>query len=144
MIKPQEITVKSQDGVELKFTIHKLPATLGREIAYQYIQANMPAVGNYEKSKELRDKLMAHVTVKIGDEVTPLNTDDLIDNQCHDWETADKVEEEMLKYNTSFLPDGKGSIFSAICQAAVKAYLTPISTDLSELSSVREKQPSKN
>lgn len=142
LIKPEELKVTTLDGVELTFTIHRLPSTVGREIAYQYLQANMPAVGNYEKSKELRDKLMSYVTVKIGDIETPLSSDELIDNQCHDWQTADKIEDAMLRYNCDFLAEGKASIFSMLCQAAVKAYLTPISIPSSEQSSAQEKQPS--
>lgn len=142
MIKPEEIQVTTQDDVELTFKIHRLPATLGREIAYQYLNANLPAVGSYEKSKELRDMLLSHVTVQIGDLETPLDSDELIDNQCHDWQTADKLEDAMLRYNCDFLPEGKASIFSMLCQAAVKAYLTPISTQSSEPSSAQEKPPS--
>ena len=141
LIKPRKFTIETIDGEELEFTIHRLPATVGREIAYQYLSANLPAVGKYEVSKQLRDKLMSYVTVQINDTQVALTSDELIDNHCRDWETADKVEDEMLKYNTSFLADGKGSIFSILCQAAVKAWLTPISMESSASSSGKDSQP---
>lgn len=138
LIKPKEITVTDLDGEEHDFKIHRLPATIGREVAYQYMQANMPALGNYEKSAELFQKLMAHVTKKIGGDWVPLDSPDLIDNHTVDWQMGSQLEDAMIRYNTDFLPDGKASIFSAICQAAVKAYLTPITTDSSGDSSEQD------
>ena len=141
-IKPKPVTVSTQDGEELEFTIHRLPSTIGIDIAYQYMQANMPAVGNYKKADELRKLLMSHVTKDINGDQTPLDSDDLLNNHCPDWEVISQLEDAMISYNTSFLEDGKGSIFSRLCQAAVKAYLTPISTELSGPLSAQDKQPS--
>ena len=130
------MSLKDLDGVDREYTIHRLPATLGREIAYQWLNANMPHVGDYKLSKELSNKMMAHVTVQIGDEnpkSQPLDSDELINNHAPDWEVLSKLEDEMFSYNTSFLAEGKGSIFSTICDATIRYVVTRMSTRLSDL-----------
>lgn len=134
LLKPKKVSIKSLDGVDCNFTIHRLPATLGREIAYQYLPANMPKVGDYAKSKELSDKMLAYVCADINGDLVPLVGDDLINNHCHDWEVMSKLEDVMLDYNTSFLADGKGSIFSRIFERSMTLLGTVILTDSSEQS----------
>ena len=139
LLKPKKIELKDLDGKMHEYTIHRLPATLGREIAYQYIGANAPRVGNYELSVELNAKLMAHVTKKIGDLDQPLNTPELIDNHIPDWELGSALEDAMFNYNSSFLAGGKASIFSKICEQSLMWCITQMSTVLSDPSSDQEK-----
>jgi len=142
LLKPKEVELKDLDGVTHTYTIHRLPALLGREIGYQFIGANMPRVGDYELSVELNSKLMAHVTKKIGDLEQPLNTPELIENHVPDWELLSSLEDAMLDYNTSFLAQGKDSIFSTICERSLMWLITQMSRELSGPSSDQEKQHS--
>jgi hypothetical protein len=133
LMKPKKITLKTLDGEFKEFTLHRLPATLGREIAYQYLACNMPKIGNYDLSKELCNKMLGFVTVVIGDsEVAALTSDDLINNHCPDWEILSQLEDAMLDYNTSFLAGGKASIFSKILDRSITLLGTVILTDSSE------------
>ena len=142
LLKPKKVTLKDLDGNEHDFTLHRLPALLGREIAYQYIGANMPRMGDYKLSLELNAKLMAHVTKNIGEIDQPLNTPELIDNHTVDWELLSSLEDAMLDYNSSFLANGKDSIFSTICERSLMWLITQMSRELSGPSSDQETPPS--
>ena len=114
LIKPKVVVIIDPDGKEKTFTISRLPATVGREIAYQFLPANLPGTANYTLSKELSDKMMSHVTVKTGDIDIPLNSDALINAHTGHWEVLSKLEDKMLEYNTSFLADDKSTSLTTI------------------------------
>ena len=99
-------------------------------------------MGDYKLSLELNAKLMAHVTKNIGEIDQPLNTPELIDNQTVDWELLSSLEDAMLDYNSSFLANGKDSIFSTICERSLMWLITQMSRELSGPSLDQEKPPS--
>ena len=86
-------------------------------------------------------KLMAYVYVKIGDALLPLNNKTLVDNHIKDWEVLAKIEWEMMRYNVSFLKDGRVSTFFADIVQKLPTLISKIVTDLSQQSSAKEKQP---
>lgn len=137
LLKPEEVTIKDLDGIDKHFKIHRLPAIEGRKIAYQFLNSNMPGIGDYKLSKELSDLMMRYVTVKIGEEGSekeqPLTSDLLINNHVGDWEVLSKLEDLMFAHNTSFLVDGKASIFRTMADQMLRYALTRLSTPLSEL-----------
>lgn len=111
MIKPKNITIKDMDGENIDLIISRLPATVGREIIAKYPLSAVPKVGDYATNEETMLKMLSYVEVVSGENTIPLKTKALIDNHLHDAETLLKVEYEMLKYNTSFLGNGKLSDF---------------------------------
>lgn len=144
LLKPEKIELQDLDGVTHEFIIHRLPSLVGREISTQYIGANLPRFGDYEKSAELLAKLMSYVTKKIGDLDQPLDTPELIENHVPDCILLSKLEDAMIAYNTDFLPNGKGSIFSTIAERTLIWFLAQMSRELSPPSSEQDKPNSTN
>ena len=88
------------------FTICKLPAIDGREIMKDYIEYNLPIIGNKLAAKAAMLKLISYVTVTLDDGTSiALSSNDLINNHIEDAEELTWIESEMVKYNFGFLAD---------------------------------------
>ena len=99
--KPLQIV---NDKTGHAFVICKLPAIVGRELSREYINSNLPVVGNTEASTQAMTKLLSYVNAidSSGKEVN-LGTCDLIENHIEDTEELLWLEWEMVKYNFGFL-----------------------------------------
>lgn len=99
--KPLEI---KNDKTGHKFVICKVPAIVGRELSKEYINSNLPVVGNSSASTKAMTRLLSYVdaVVENGDNVN-LGTSDLIENHIEDTEELLWLEWEMVKYNFGFL-----------------------------------------
>ncbi len=88
------------------FTICKLPAIDGRELLKDYIEYNLPVVGNKLAAKQAMIKLISYVTVSLDDGTSiALSSNELINNHIEDAEELTWIESEMVKYNFGFLAD---------------------------------------
>lgn len=123
MIKEKEIEVRGR-----KFTISKLPATVGREVLFKYSTSNMPKIGDYATSDYIMKKLLSYVAVNVDGRQIQLTTEDLINNHIPDAETLILLEKEMFKYNYSFFTDGKASGFLAMLAERVDTKTTEMLT----------------
>ncbi len=145
MIKPKEIEVLTQDGEKKTFIIHRFDCLSGREIATQYITANIPKVGSYAVSQELMLKLMAFVAVPMDNGTNLfLTTKALVTNHIPDWECGMRIEKEMMEYNCSFFSQGKISGFLQGLIETFQASISKTSMDLSAQLSQAAKQRSTN
>lgn len=141
MIKPHEITLKTLDGKDKNFIIHRFDCITGREILTQYPITGAPKLGQYDDNKKLMLKLLSFVKVVASDgSQLKLDSETLITNHVPDTETLVRIELEMFKYNYSFFQSG--GVFEVLTQlvSLVKGSNDiPMSTDLSELSSPADK-----
>lgn len=132
MIKPKEIKIKTLDGEEKKYVIHRFDCITGRELLTQYPITGAPKIGKYEDNKTLMLTLMSFVQVVLSDGTKlALDSETLINNHVPDAETLLKIEYETFKYNYSFFRSG--DVFGVLAQlvSAVKgSNNTPTLTDL--------------
>lgn len=146
MLYPKPLELRTSAGTEKTFILHKLPATVGREIVAKYPVANLPKLGDYGVSEATMLKLLGYVGVQIGDRAEPLmlTTRALVDNHAEDWETLARLEWAMLEYNCSFFENGVNSASLAGLLEKVKPWLSQMLTAFSEQSSPPAKPPSEN
>ena len=145
MIEPKEVTVKDIAGNDHAFVISKVPATVGREIVATYPVSMVPKIGDYQVNEAIMLKMMSYVAAvgPDGQEIK-LQTRQLIDNHCADWQVLARLEMQMLEYNTSFFANGKISTLLSKYSEKVPQLITKILTDSLAQLSQREKQPSKS
>lgn len=130
MIKPQEITIKTQDGEEKTYVISKVPAIPARELVAKYPVANMPKLGDYAVSEEVMLKLMSYVAVVLPDgQHLRLTSQALVNNHVPDWETLARIELKMMEYNCSFFGRAGSLISSETIEKKAKQLITEILTD---------------
>lgn len=143
LIKPKEITLTDQEGVERTYVLSRLDALTGREIVAKYPVANLPKLGDYAISEATMLKLLSFVGVKIEgrDEPLLLSSRDLIRNHVPDWEVLARLEIEQLAYNTSFFSNGLNSASFATLMEKARPWITQMLTDLSQQSLTADKQP---
>lgn len=139
LIEPKEVTIDDR-----AFIISKFPAVAGREIVALYPQSALPKLGDYHVNEATMFKLMCYVGVQKGDSLIRLSSRELIDNHVKDWEMLLKIEAAMAEYNCSFFQNGRVSTFLRDTAQNIPQYLSKILTDLSALSSQKEKRPSTN
>lgn len=145
MIQPKETPIKTLDGTEKTFVLHKFPAVQGREIIAKYPLSAMPKLGDYAVNEETMLKLMCFVGVPRGDGAPlMLTTRALVDNHVPEWETLARIELAMLEYNTSFFANGRASTFFDVIAQKAQALLSKTLTDLSGQSSPTAKRRSKS
>lgn len=137
---PKEITI---DGKT--FTLHHFPARIGRKIAIQYVEGNIPKIGNYEMSESIMYDLMKYVTVKTaGDVEIALDLPDLIDNHVTNAEMLLELERAMMEYNFSFFASGEiSALASRVWKVAEDAIVQILTRSLGQ-SSPAEGRPSGN
>lgn len=146
LLKPKDLIVKDQDGIERKYIISRFPATVGREMLCQYPITGLPKIGDYAANDALMLKLMSYVAVppKLG-VGTPLRLTEriLVNNHVPDGETLMVIEKEMLTYNTSFfLREKTLTFFDAIMQTVTQKIIETLTGSLQQ-SSTLAKPPSK-
>lgn len=140
MIEPKEVEVRGR-----KYTISKLPATVGREIMFMYPTSNIPKIGDYKSSQSIMLKLMSYVAVILPDgRELRLTTEDLVNNHVPDAETLLCLEKEMFKYNFNFFQNGNASNFLTELEKRATQKGIGILTTLLERLSQAGKQPSTN
>lgn len=87
-----------------KFTICKLPAIEGRLLVKDYIEYNLPRIGNRLAAKEAALKLLSYVEVDLEDGTSvALSSNELINNHIKDTDEFAWLETQMVEYNFSFL-----------------------------------------
>ena len=103
--EPEEVKV---EGSEETFFISKIPATVSQDI----LLGAMSAITDKDISKlpkDTRNKLMAYVSVKMGDagveESIVLDSDNAINAHCNIF-TLIQLELKMIEKNYDFLFDG--------------------------------------
>ena len=142
LLKPKEVTIADQDGVEHTYIISRLPATDGRELVTQYPVSAMPKVGDYKVNEALMLKLMGFVAVKLEDgKELALETRALVDNHTHDWEVLGKLEVAMMEYNVSFFGNGRGLTFLEAITRKAEAWITGTLIPSLQQSSQKDTQP---
>jgi hypothetical protein len=148
MIKPKEVEITGLDGETRTFVIHRLPATVGREVVAKYPISSLPKLGDYEVNEEVSYKMLAYVGVKLDssdpNKLTMLRTKALVDNHVTDWQMLGKLEMAMLEYNTNFLASGKASELLSGLKTEVTEWISKTLTDSLERYSRQEKPRSKN
>lgn len=145
LLKPKELKVFDLDGVERIYTISRADCITGRELYAKYLLSNLPKLGEYEVSEQTMLKLMQFVAVETSPGIMQrLTSAALIKNHVPDWETLQRIEMEMLNYNSSFFQQGRISTFlENLFQMSLRK-LTEMLTSSSAPSSQAEKQPSTN
>ena len=143
LLKPKQVTIADIDGELRQYTISRVDCVTGREIYAKYILSNLPKVGDYGVSEETMYKLMSFVAVETSDgRQQRLNTPALVKNHVPDWEALQRIEQEMLNYNTSFFSSGRiSTFFEDLCQKVMQKF-TETLTLSSEPLSPAEKPPS--
>ena len=102
-LKSTDVSINDIDGNPKNFRIHRVPATMGREIFTQYAPTAMPKVGDYKSNQDLMYKLITFVKVEAPDGSMLRLSPQLLDAHVTDFEMLIKLEWEMVKFNTSFL-----------------------------------------
>lgn len=138
--EPKECTINGKS-----FILHKVTATVGRRIMIQYVESNVPKLGDYATSEKIMFELMKFVSVKLdnGAEIA-LDIPDLIDNHVGDAETLIELEKAMLEYNFSFFANGELSAWGHRVMKVAEDAIVRILTHSLAQSSPAEKQPSEN
>lgn len=148
LLKPKEITVIDGDGEEHIVIISKFPAVDGLEINIMYpaslATSAIPKIGDYKISNDLMQKIMRFVAVKIGDNVIPLETPQLINNHMGDWEALVRTIIAIMAYNNSFFRNGVILDFFGNIVQTYREKIIEILTQSSEASSPQEKPLSMN
>ena len=144
LIKPKEISIEDIDGDIQKYTISRVPATVGREILANYPINLAPKVGDYKVNEKMMLKLISYVAVQLGDKQQKLETKGLIDNHCPDPLTLMRLEMAMLEYNTNFFASGKISKSLDGLGQIVQQWIIKTLTGLSGQSSQPTKPSSMN
>jgi hypothetical protein len=137
MIEPKEIEI---DGK--KFILSKFTATEGIEIVPRYLSSALPKIGDFNTNKEMMNKIMCFVGVKLNDHGAPLmlTTKALIDNHTGNWETLLKLITAMMEYNCSFFLNGRVSTFFQDIAQNIPEWISKTLILLSQQSSRTEKQ----
>lgn len=146
MLHPKDLELRTADGVEKTFVLHKFPAVAGREIVAKYPTANLPKLGDYGVSEATMLKLMAYCGVRVEgrDEPLMLTSRALVDNHVGDWETLARLEWAMIEYNCSFFGNGLNSDTLAGLAEKARPWISQMLTALSAQSSPATKPPSES
>lgn len=107
LIKPIDFKITDPDGKEQVFILSNFPAVEGREIISKYPLTGLPKIGDYEENEKTMLKLMKYVAIRINNQIVRLETKDLVNNHCRDWETLAKIELAMMEKNCSFFQKGR-------------------------------------
>lgn len=118
LLKPREIVVNDNDGVQKTFLISKFDAVVGREIIAQYPLAMLPKVGEYRLSESLMFLLMAYVAVQQeGAAPMRLTNRALVNNHVTDAVQLLQIEWAMMENNFGFFIGGRTlSLLEAVGQ----------------------------
>lgn len=147
LLKPKPFTVQDMDGNDIEVILHRLPATVGREVSAKYPMSILPKIGDYAVSQDTMQLLMKYVAIPSRTEGAPptqLKTIELINSHLPDAETLIKVEMAMLEYNFSFFRKGRISDFLNEFVQMITAKIIEMSTQLSAPSSPVAEPPSTN
>ena len=145
LLKPKDINLTDQDGVEHTYVISRIPACEAKEIILQYPTSAMPKIGDWPLHEKLMFKLMSYVAVKgeTGDPL-PLTTRALVNNHVPDWMILGKLELAMMDYNSAFFLSGGLSTFLKEFLARMPGLISKTLTDSLVQSLQTVKPPSKN
>jgi hypothetical protein len=127
LIKPKEINLVDEDGIEKTFILSKFPAVEGREIVAGYTFSSIPKVGCYAENEAIMFKNLSYASVKSNDVIVRLNGKTLVNNHLADFEMLTKLEWHMMEYNCSFL---RGETISNFLNGLFQKALTEISRTL--------------
>lgn len=143
LIKPEPYEVTDSDGKVHKFIVSNFPAVQGREIIVKYPMSGIPKLGDFQVNHETMLKIMTYVAVPMpnGNDLR-LETIDLINNHCPDWEVLAKVEFKMMEKNCSFFRDGRSWDFLENLTQMVLGKITETLTPLLAQSSPTDTPPS--
>lgn len=144
LLKTKDLLITLPDGTEKTFVLSKIPAIPAREIVTQYPISAMPKLGDYKVNEQIMMNLLSYVGVTVGDKVIRLNTPQLINNHCADWEVLARVEMAMIEYNVSFFQNGGASTFFEVIAKKAKQLISQTLTDLQARSSPPTAPPSSN
>lgn len=111
LIKPKEVILKDLDDNEHTFIISRFDVIAGREIITQYPTANMPKMGEYQRSEALMKKCLSYAAVNIDGQEVRLSTAALINAHVADSTLLLKLEFAIMEYNTNFFGQGSKSGF---------------------------------
>lgn len=129
LMKPKKVTIADIDGVEREFTLHRFDAITGKAIADNYIQASVPKISHPAEKAAILNCIFRHVTVEVNGEKVQLDSSPAFTSaHVGDWEVLQKLENEMLAYNTSFLPNGALSILEGAQKQIIEHLALLIST----------------
>jgi len=104
----KEIDIINEDGTISKYTIYKFPPIVGRRVALGYPLTAFPRkYEDYSHNEKVMMELMQYVGVKVNDQILRLTTESMINNHVKGWFSLTSIEWACLKYNCSFLEDGK-------------------------------------
>ena len=104
----KEIDITNEDGSISKYVIYKFPPIVGRRVALGYPLTAFPRkYEDYSHNEKVMLELMCYVGVKINDQIVRLTTEAMINNHVKGWFSLTSIEWATLKYNCSFLEDGK-------------------------------------
>lgn len=98
-----DITIENQDGTRSSYVIHRFPPIAGRRIVLGYPLTAIAANTDYAANEAVMKELMGFVSVRVGDSLVRLSTDELIANHVKDWYSLVTIELRVLKFNCSFL-----------------------------------------
>ena len=143
-LKPKRYETKDMDGMPLVVTLHRFPATKGREILVKYPVALLPKVSVYKDSEDVMLELMKYITIDTDNGPVALETLALVDNHTRDAQTCIKIENAMMGYNFGFFQNGRISTFLIEFARTMLGKIFETSTLFSVLSSMGAKQPSTN
>lgn len=145
LLEPKTVTITTSGGKSKDFVISKFPAIQGREIISKYpatVAASIPKIGDYAMSEDTMMKVMAFCAVELspGNHV-PLQTMDLINQHCGDWETLVRLEFAALRYNCDFFGSGSSFDFFETIGPKLQPWISKILTDFLPQLLPTEKQP---
>ncbi len=145
LLEPKELEITTQSGAVKTFVLSKIPYMAGgREICTQFIPTALPKAGDYKLNEELSLKMFSFIAVRVDGRDIRLQTRELINNHVPDFQTGLRLEKEMLEYNFGFFDAEKIQKFQQAAGAKLIQFLTPILTQLQQLSSKKDAPPSTN
>jgi hypothetical protein len=148
MMSPKEVTIVDGQGKERTIYVSLFPAVQGFEIEAMLpataVTASISKLGEYKSFEAIMFKALAHVGVKVGNTVLPLNTVALINNHLGDSKGMRNALWEVLQYNRLFFCDGTLLDFLAVIVQKALAKASEMFTQSSEQLLQKVKQPSTN
>ncbi len=144
MLKPKEIHLTDNDGVQRTYTISRMPFMAAREVGIQYGSSILPKIGDYKLNEAMVLKMMNFVAVEVNGKPLRLATPQLIDNHVPDLDTGLQIEWAMMEYNAGFFHKGTISDFFGDIVRKTLAKISETLTQSQDASSTPAKPPSTN
>ena len=120
LFSPKKIEITHEEK-PYDFTLHKIPAMTAKMLQDHYVQASIPKISAPQEKEAITKCILRFITVDVEGEKLQLDGSPHFTNihVGHSVEVLQKLENEMIAYNFSFLPNGVPSILDHLSRGAL-------------------------